>query len=100
MIATADGLLRTGLKQTIDEANTTLNEVNKTLEELRGPLATADRVLKNTDATLVGKNAPMQQDLRDTLQEVTRAARALRGFLDYLERHPEALIRGKTQEKP
>ena len=43
---------------------------------------------------------PAQQELRDALQEITRAARSLRVFTDYLERHPEALIRGKTEEKP
>jgi paraquat-inducible protein B len=100
MIATADGLLKGKLTTTVDEANNTLNELNKVLEELRGPLATADRVLKNTDATLLGPYAPVQQDLRDTLQEVTRAARSLRVLLGYLERHPDALIRGKSQEKP
>ena len=63
-------------------------------------IATADRVLKNTDATLVGKDAPAQQDLRDALQEITRAARSLRVLTDYLERHPESLIRGKTEEQP
>ena len=31
-------------------------------------------------------------------QEVSRAARAVRVLADYLERHPEALIRGKTGE--
>jgi paraquat-inducible protein B len=55
-------------------------------------------VLQNTDATLVGKNAPAQQDLRDALQEITRAARALRVLADYLEQHPDSLIRGKTGE--
>jgi paraquat-inducible protein B len=100
MIATADGMLKTGLTKTIDGANTTLGEVNKTLADLRVPIATADQVLKNADTTLLGQYAPVQQDLRDALQEVTRAARALRGLMDYLERHPEALIRGKSQEKP
>ena len=57
-------------------------------------------MLKDADATLLGKNAPVQLDLRDTLQEVTLAARSLRMLMDYLEQHPEALIRGKTQEKP
>ncbi len=32
------------------------------------------------------------------LEEVRRAARALRVLADYLERHPEALLRGKTGE--
>jgi paraquat-inducible protein B len=76
------------------------NQVNPALAELRRAIATADRVLKNTDATLVGTDAPGQQELRDALQEVTRAARSLRVLTDYLERHPESLIRGKNQEKP
>ncbi len=57
-------------------------------------------MLKNTDATLLGKNAPVQQELRDALQEIALAARSLRVLTDYLERHPESLIRGKTEEKP
>jgi paraquat-inducible protein B len=32
------------------------------------------------------------------MQELGRAARSLRVLADYLERHPEALIRGKVQE--
>jgi paraquat-inducible protein B len=66
-----------------------------TLEDLRGTIGVVDRVLNNTDATLVGKDAPAQQDLRDALQEITRAARSLRVLADYLEQHPESLIRGK-----
>jgi len=32
---------------------------------------------------------------RDAMIAITRAARALRGFAEYLERHPEALLKGK-----
>jgi paraquat-inducible protein B len=31
------------------------------------------------------------------LQELTRTATSLRTLTDYLERHPEALLRGKTE---
>ena len=85
-IATLDGVLK--------------NQVNATLEETRSAMATANTVLKNTDATLVGKDAPGQQELRDALQEISRAARSLRILGDYLERHPDALIWGKSAEKP
>ena len=34
----------------------------------------------------------------DTLQEVAGAARSIRVFIDYLQRHPEILIRGKKEE--
>ncbi|HEX2932602.1 MAG TPA: mammalian cell entry protein, partial [Candidatus Binatia bacterium] len=71
-----------------------------TLDGLRGTIGTADTTLKNADATLVGRDAPAQQDLRDALQEIARAARSLRVLTDFLERHPEALLRGKTDENP
>ena len=94
VIATADDVLKRGVSGTLDQ-------VNAALEDLRRPLATADAVLKNADTTLLGQNAPVQQDLRDALQEITLAARSLRALMDYLERHPESLIRGKTkQENP
>ncbi|MCI0429446.1 MAG: MlaD family protein, partial [Rhodospirillales bacterium] len=76
----------------------TVPELKTTLVELRRMMATAERVLKDTDATLLGKDAPVQQELRDALQEVARAARSVRVLTDELERHPEALIRGKTEE--
>jgi paraquat-inducible protein B len=93
VLATADGLLKNGV-------TTTLAGLDTTLEALRRPLATADTVLKSANGTLLGRHAPLQQDLRDALQEVSLAARSLRVFLDYLDRHPEALIRGKNEAKP
>ena len=99
VLATADGLLRDGVGTTLRGVDTTLRGVDATLEELRRTLATADLLLKNTDATLVGRNAPIQQELRDALAEITLAARSLRVLTDYLDRHPDSLIRGKTEDK-
>jgi paraquat-inducible protein B len=98
----------TTLNQTLEDVSKSLKNIDTditpglktTIEELRGTIAATDRVLNNTDTTLVGKDAPAQQDLRDALQEIARAARSLRVLADYLERHPESLIRGKTEEKP
>ena len=96
------------LNQTLKDADALVKNVDaklvpegtKTLQDMRNAINSADRVLKNTDSTLFGKDSPAPQDLRDTLQEVTRAARSVRILVDYLERHPEMLIRGKTEEKP
>jgi paraquat-inducible protein B len=96
------------LNQTLQDTGNAVNRIDsdvtpelKTIVvDVRNTIASADGVLRNTDATLVGKNAPAQQDLRDALQEIARAARSLRVLTDYLERHPESLIRGKTDEKP
>jgi len=106
--AIGDELKKTlvSLDQTLKDAGKAVNRIDTdvtpglktTLDDLRGTIGVVDRVLKNTDATLVGKEAPAQQELRDALQEITRAARSLRVLTDYLERHPESLIRGKTEE--
>jgi paraquat-inducible protein B len=96
------------LNQTLKDADSLVKNVDaklvpegtKTLQDMRTAINSADRVLKNTDTTLFGKDSPAPQDLRDTLQEVTRAARSVRILVDYLERHPEMLLRGKTEEKP
>jgi paraquat-inducible protein B len=96
------------LDQTLKDASKAINRLDAdvtpglktTMEEISRAITSADAVFKNTDATLVGKDAPAQQELRDALQEIARAARSLRVLTDYLERHPEALIRGKSEEKP
>jgi paraquat-inducible protein B len=96
------------LSQTLEDASKAVNRIDtdvtpglkSTLDGLRGTISAADRALSSADTTLVGKDAPAQQDLRDALQEIARAARSLRTLTDFLERHPEALLRGKTEENP
>ena len=98
----------TTLSQTLEDASKAVNRIDSdvtpglktTLEGLRGTISAVDRTLTSTDATLVGRDAPAQQDLRDALQEIARAARSLRILTDFLEQHPEALIRGKSAENP
>lgn len=85
LLATIDSLLKR-----ID--GETLPDVKKALVDLQG-------VLKSADATLVGRDAPAQQEMREALQEVRRAAQGFSGLVDYLERNPDALIRGKKQEE-
>jgi paraquat-inducible protein B len=76
-----------------------LEALQQTLANADRTLASAERMLKSADATLLGPDAPAQQELRDALGEFTRAARSLRIFLDYLERHPESPIRGRLEDK-
>lgn len=74
-------------------------EIKPALQAFKDASASATKVLKDTDASLLSVDAPAQQDLRNALQEFTRAARSLRVLMDYLEQHPDALLRGKTEEK-
>ncbi|MGN6703912.1 MAG: intermembrane transport protein PqiB, partial [Burkholderiaceae bacterium] len=94
------------VNQTLQSLNRTLQSADKVvrqldgsvLPEMRDTLAAARGALDNAQRTL-SADAPVQQDLRDTLSEVSRAAQALRVLADYLSRHPEALIRGKRGEE-
>jgi len=72
-------------------------ELDKTLVIAQGTLTSAQGTLDNTK-DLTGPNSMQVQQLSSTLQEVSRAARSLRVLADYLERHPEALVRGKKGE--
>lgn len=55
--------------------------------------------MKNAKDVLA-QDAPLQTDLSDTLLQLSRAAKAVSALVDYLERHPESLIRGKPGTSP
>jgi len=63
----------------------------------KGVMNDASRTLQAARATMAS-DAPLQSDLRDTLQELTRATASMRDLLDYMQRHPEAFIRGKPED--
>jgi paraquat-inducible protein B len=85
------------LQQIGNELTKAITDLDQTLVIARGTLASARGTLNNT-TSLTEPNSAQVQQLSSTLQEVSRAARALRVLADYLERHPEALVRGKKGE--
>ncbi|KWR75016.1 PqiB family protein [Cupriavidus sp. IDO] len=66
-------------------------QVVAALQDVRRTLATANGAL--------APDASLQQDTRRMMQELTQTAVSLRTLTDYLERHPEALLQGKREEK-
>jgi paraquat-inducible protein B len=65
---------------TLEGLQLTVTQTQKTLAALEGTLST---------------DSPLQQQLQGTLEELSAAARSLRLLADYLERNPEAILRGK-----
>jgi len=64
-------------------------------------IARLRRAAGDLDATAKSANRLMsgtatQNGLADTVQEITETARAVRSLAEYLDRHPEALIRGRA----
>jgi paraquat-inducible protein B len=74
-----------------------ITQLDKTLVTAQGTLVVAQGTFDNT-TSLTGPNSSQVEQVDSTLQEVSRAARSLRVLADYLERHPEALLRGKKGE--
>jgi paraquat-inducible protein B len=64
----------------------------------KSALDDARRMINTANQTLAS-DAPLQQDLRTSLRELSRAAESLRELTDLLERQPESLIRGKKESK-
>lgn len=71
--------------------------LDKTLGSTRGTLTNADTLLGNA-SQLIAPDSALDAALNNLLLQGGDAARSLRVLLDYLERHPEALLRGKTGE--
>ena len=80
-----------------EDLHKAITQLDTTLVSAQGTLSSARGTLDNA-SNLTGPNSSQVQQLDSTLQEVSRAARSLRVLADYLERHPEALIRGKKGE--
>jgi paraquat-inducible protein B len=78
------------------DSATHLQALLGTLDQQLGPLLKrANSTLATTD-TLVGPDSQLRYDTADLLRELTGAARSIRVFADYLQRHPDALLRGKA----
>jgi paraquat-inducible protein B len=95
------------LEQTAQDTRKMLNSIERQVSPMASSLAATSKSVQETLAqankalvTLEGATAqdsPLRGDLTEALQELTKAARSIRVFTDYLERHPESLIRGKGE---
>jgi paraquat-inducible protein B len=95
------------LNATLSSANALLDELDREMvPELKGTLQDARSAIKSIEKTansvqgVAAPDAPLQQNLAGTLDEVAKAAASFRALADYLERHPEALLRGKKKDEP
>jgi paraquat-inducible protein B len=71
-------------------------DLDRTLTTGNAALLQVQRSASSVNA-LVGENSPLLTDLTNALQELAAAARSIRIMAEYLERHPEALLRGKQR---
>jgi paraquat-inducible protein B len=83
------------LDKTLVEARQLLHHLDSDIApELKATLHDLQRTLSSAEHTL-SPDAPLQADAREAMRELAAAAAAFRQLADYLEQHPEALLRGK-----
>jgi paraquat-inducible protein B len=90
-LKSADKLLKNIDTNIVPEARLVMEETRKTLDG-------ANKALNEVKQTISSEGS-LQVDLRETLRELGKAAQSLRLLGDYLERNPEALIRGKQEDR-
>ncbi|WP_250537790.1 MULTISPECIES: intermembrane transport protein PqiB [unclassified Caballeronia] len=90
----------TNLNGSLKNANALFDRVGKeVLPEMQDTLAQAKKTFGQAQSTLQS-DSPLQSDVHQALQELTRTLQSLNSLADYLERHPESLVRGKSGDKP
>jgi paraquat-inducible protein B len=86
------------LRRTLETTNRLAERLDRDVApEVRSTLLEARRALGQADQAL-SADSPLEQDLQQSLKQLTRAAEALRSLAEYLDRHPEALLRGKRRD--
>ena len=86
------------MRQLTPAARETLAGVQQTLQQTEKTLQQAQKTLASADTNLIDDRAPLQRSAGDALAEMQRAAQSLRVLADYLQRHPESLLRGKPAD--
>lgn len=85
------------LDSTLKNASALLGQLDKELApQAKATLRSAQDAMQSLNDSLASPDAPLQRNLGQTLQELNRAAASMRALADYLEQHPESLIRGKS----
>ena len=92
------------LRSTLAGASAAINhltpEAQKALVEVQKTLVRAQASLDSLDRNVTDPNAPVQHNLEATLGELQRASESLRVLSDYLQKHPESILRGKPADPP
>jgi paraquat-inducible protein B len=102
-----------GSIHTLHEALKNANELVEHVDQKVGPLAssiektavTAQDALKTATESLaltknvLAEDSPTLTELNIVLREFSAAARSINTLADYLQRHPESLLRGKGKSK-
>jgi paraquat-inducible protein B len=88
------------LEQTLKSTDQLMRHVDTSIApQVEATLAQAQEAMKNAKE-LLAQDSPLQSDLGAALLQLSRAAKSVTALVEYLERHPESLLRGKPGDSP
>lgn len=97
------------IEQTVKDIDKLVKNVDKNVEPLvtsiKNASDAASNALKQTEHAMssvqdvISEDSKLVNELNNAFNELSSAARSIRFLADYLERHPEALLRGKGSSK-
>ena len=99
--------MTTEINKTLESLQSTSKAATKTLVTANGTLSTADKTLSSADKamgsaqqvlTTLEPGSTTQYELNQLLQELTQTASSVKQLADYLDEHPDSLIRGKKEK--
>ncbi|TDN57827.1 MlaD family protein [Paraburkholderia sp. BL10I2N1] len=87
-------------QQALQSANALLTHVDKDIVPPAKDTLNAAHGVMNSANSALQPDSELQQNVSDAMGQLAQTAAAVRTLADYLERHPEALVRGKSENKP
>jgi paraquat-inducible protein B len=80
----------------IRESNNTIKEIKKeTLPKLNDALESLDKSLKEAKRSYLNRNSQFNGKLLRLLDEVRQATKSIKSLMNYLQRHPDSILKGK-----
>ncbi|ACC69841.1 MlaD family protein [Paraburkholderia phymatum] len=84
--------------QTLADTSALMQSLNtQVVPQAKSTLSAAQTTLNSANSALA-PDSTLQQDTSDAIRELARTAASFRALSDYLQRHPEALLRGKQED--
>ncbi|NCC52183.1 MAG: MCE family protein [Spartobacteria bacterium] len=85
-------------RDTLESVRVTLDDLQALLQKIESDIEPFLVSLTETSekaGQAMDEQSPLRNEILQTMRELTKAARSVRYLTDYLEQHPEALLRGK-----
>ena len=73
----------------------TMPSVDASMHSLQRLLTETSQMLRTVRKNFIDNNAIINKKMLNLIEEMTRTTKSVKHLTDYLERHPESLIKGK-----